>query len=361
MADRAYVDIHLVQTVPPSCINRDDTGSPKTAVYGGATRARVSSQAWKRAVRTHFMKEGLYALDDLGARTKQIVALVAEEMRRLPGCPEDPETLAKKLLIAAGLQEKTVAAGKDAPLFFLSAAQAKAVAQLAVDHPDADKKAARNALKSAPSVDLALFGRMVADEANLNIDASCQVAHAISTHAVVAEYDYFTAVDDNPPEDKTDAGAAMIGTVEFNSATLYRYATIAVHDLCGQLGGAEQAATAVRAFTDAFARSMPTGKQNTFANRTLPVAALVCVRRDQPVNLVGAFERPVVAPQEGGMVAQSIRRLADHANATFGDWVAPAQATFVTGDGMDAVNGACKVAFPELLSKLETTIREALG
>lgn len=124
-------------------------------------------------------------------------------------------------------------------------------------------------------MDMALFGRMVADDPSLNYDAAAQVAHSISTHAVQNEYDYFTAVDDCQAED--NAGAGHLGTVEYNSSTLYRYATVNVMELAGQLG-AEQAAETVRAFGEAFLFSMPTGKQNSFANRTLPDAVYVTIR-----------------------------------------------------------------------------------
>ena len=116
--DRLYVDIHVLQTVPPSCVNRDDTGSPKTAVYGGATRARVSSQSWKRAVRTMF--RDIFPEKDLGVRTKRIVGMVADEIRRLGG-REDAEEAAKRILENAGLKIKSVEKGTDA-LFFISRA-----------------------------------------------------------------------------------------------------------------------------------------------------------------------------------------------------------------------------------------------
>ena len=143
---------------------------------------------------------------------------------------------------------------------------------------------------------MVLFGRMVAEAASLNYDAAAQVAHSISTHAVQNEYDYFTAVDDCPDSD--NAGASHLDTKEYNSATLYRYATVNVMELERHLG-AKKAAEVVRSFGEAFIRSMPTGSQNTFANRTLPDAVYVTIREDQPVNLCGAFERAVRKSAEG--------------------------------------------------------------
>jgi CRISPR system Cascade subunit CasC len=132
-------------------------------------------------------------------------------------------------------------------------------------------------------------------------------------HAGTNEYDYFTAVDDHKNDDQDeDAGAGMIGTVEFNSSTLYRYATVDVDRLHDNLGDPQATRRATESFVRAFVSSMPTGKQNTFANRTLPDAVLVVVRQSQPINLVGAFEDAVLDGEKGGRIAASIRRLAEH-------------------------------------------------
>ena len=356
MSNRLYVDLHIIQSVPPSCINRDDTGSPKTAIYGGVTRARVSSQAWKKAVRDIF--RDTITNEDMGVRTKRIQAMVINELKKL-GYTGDTEQVSERILKASGLQNKTITGGKETPLFFISPAQAKALSRLAMDNPEADKKTVQAALNSAPSIDLALFGRMVADDANLNIDASCQVAHAISTHKIINEYDYFTAVDDFPPEDKTDAGAAMIGVVEYNSSTLYRYATVAVHDLCGQLASMEAATDAVCTFTDAFARSMPSGKMNTFANRTPPDAIYVAIRDDQPLNLVGAFERPVKA-SDSGYIEASIKALAKSANNS-GAWAAKPVVSLAVNEYMNGIDGVILLdSLNELLSRMKKEIEVRL-
>lgn len=343
--DRLYLDIHVIQTVPPSCVNRDDTGSPKTAVYGGVTRARVSSQSWKRAMRTMF-QEGL-PKDKLSVRTLKIVDFVAQAIRDL-GETERAEELAVRVLDAAKLKIKADKGGTGA-LFFMSNAQAEALARLALEEGEPTKEQAQRALNSAPGVDVVLFGRMVADDKNLSIDAACQVAHALSTHKVDNEYDYFTAVDDLSPEDS--AGAGHLGTVEFNSATLYRYGTVAVHALRERL--VEGTALAVRSFVDAFVRSMPTGKQNTFANRTLPDVVMVCLRRDQPVNFVGAFENPVKAG-ESGYRTFSIKRLADYAQQAYDDFVARPELCLITGRGLDALGD--DLSFPVLLDRLDESI-----
>jgi CRISPR system Cascade subunit CasC len=127
------------------------------------------------------------------------------------------------------------------------------------------------------------------------------------------EYDYFTAVDDHKRADSDeDAGAAMIGTVEFNSSTLYRYATIDVDRLHDNLGDPEATRRGVEAFVRSFVSSMPTGKQNTFANRTLPDGVVVTVRDTQSINFVGAFEVAVADGEDGGRIAAACRRLADY-------------------------------------------------
>lgn len=320
---RTIVDIHVIQTVPPSNLNRDDTGSPKTAVYGGQRRARVSSQAWKRATRDAF--DHLLDRSELGVRTKRVVELLSDEIiKQDPALGERAPELAIAVLDAAGI--KTKPPRKDGPaeagyLIFLSTRQVEGLAELAVQAASEagdgklvlDKKEVKARADRDHSVDVSLFGRMVAEVTDLNVDAAAQVAHALSVHKVDNEYDYFTAVDDHKnADDAEDAGAGMIGTVEFNSSTLYRYATVDVNRLQDNLGEPDVTRRAVEAFVRAFVSSMPTGKQNTFANRTLPDAVLVVVRETQSVNLVGAFEDAVPDGVDGGRIAASIRRLVEH-------------------------------------------------
>lgn len=328
---RLYVDVHVLQTVPSSCINRDDTGSPKTAIYGGVTRARVSSQSWKRAMRDMFRdinKDGNESM-----RTKKIVHLVAEEIQRCLPSRTNPLNDAKELLLGSGLKIKSEDKGTDA-LFFISKRQIQSMVQILIDNPQIigtkNKKEIdllKEALRSNPGMDIALFGRMVADDDSLNVDAAAQVAHSISTHRIENEYDYFTAVDDIAPEDH--AGAGHIGTVEYNSSTLYRYATVAVHELAKHVPG--DTARVVDLFLRAFVLSMPTGKQNTFANRTLPDAVYVAVREDQPVNLVGAFEKAIPA-NDLGYVERSAQQLCDHAQRVYTQFANAPASAFVTGD-----------------------------
>ena len=299
--NRLFLDIHAIQTVPPANINRDDTGSPKTAQYGGVTRARVSSQSWKRAIRKYFNENG--DVENVGIRSLEIVKYVANKIVEKDGSLsiEDAMAMADKTINAAKISTKDQ---KAKALFFLSDKQAEKLAQASIDKVT-DKKQLESILNDDISIDIALFGRMVADNTILNEDASSQVAHAISTHAIQSEFDFFTAVDDLAPED--NAGAGMLGTVEYNSSTLYRYANIALHDFYKQLADKEETINATKLFVKSFVESMPTGKINTFANQTLPQAIVVSLRSDRPLNMVSAFEEPIKS--DNGYVDKSIEKL----------------------------------------------------
>ena len=349
MNKRLYVDFHILQTVPPSCINRDDTGSPKTAVYGGVTRARVSSQAWKHAMRAAFAENTRL---DVGKRTKKAAELVKEQILVLDPEQKKADKMAKEALKYVGIKSDDKK-GTDA-LIFISSAQAKALAELVVGGCTKDEKY-EEALIENPSADMVLFGRMVAQKASLNYDAAAQVAHSISTHAVQNEYDYFTAVDDCQAED--NAGAGHLGTVEYNSSTLYRYATVNVMELAGQLG-AEQAAETVRVFGEAFLFSMPTGKQNSFANRTLPDAVYVTIREDQPVNLCGAFERAVPRSMQG-YAEPSKAALAQYAQQIYSSFAEVPAQSFTVGSGLEALAPAQTAK--AMLDALEKAVRDALA
>ena len=373
MNDRLFVDIHVIETLPPSCVNRDDLGSPKTAYYGGVTRARVSSQAWKRAVRTEF--SGMQM--DVGKRTRHILNMVTDEISAQAPDIENPEELAKNVIENAGFsfsaqekgEEKEEKKEKTNVLFFVSQGQVRELAEIAVDYGimkkpekgcrDKNKKAQykeyteklKNALKNNNSADIALFGRMLAEDKDLNVNAAAQVAHAISTHEVHNEFDYFTAVDDCDPNE----GAGHLGTAEFNSSTMYRYATVNGLELNQTLG--VQTPCVIRAFVEAFIRSMPTGKQNSFANRVRPDAVCVTVRRDQPVNLVGAFEKPIHAGKDG-YVEKSIERLVRYAQETYDDYYGKPELSLVIGGGMEDLGE--KRTLPALLDELEQYLSKTM-
>ncbi|CCI54960.1 type I-E CRISPR-associated protein Cas7/Cse4/CasC [Nostocoides jenkinsii] len=371
-----FVDIHILQSVPPSNINRDDTGSPKTAMYGGVMRARVSSQAWKRAVRKSY--ETKLDRSEIGVRTKRAVELLVQRIREKDSSLSDDQAQEKATAVVKALglkvdekktrtRQKAIEAGADGPdyaiteyLVFWSNRQLDRLADLALsgDEPITKKRAAE-AADEEHGIDVALFGRMVADAAEINVDAAVQVAHAISTHAVTPEQDYFTAVDDQNPDEET--GAGMIGTIEFSSATLYRYATVNVAGLRANLGDDVATVKAVEAFVEGLVTSMPTGKQNTFANRTLPDAVLVCLRQDQPVSLVGAYEEPVRS--EDGFMRLSAERLATEFAAVAAFLGAPSKVFFArSGErtvALDAVTAPAPL--PDVISSVGESVRVSLA
>ncbi|MGW4359452.1 type I-E CRISPR-associated protein Cas7/Cse4/CasC [Streptomyces californicus] len=372
---RLFVEAHILQSLPPSNINRDDSGTPKQAVYGGARRARVSSQAWKRATRTEYARQ--VPESDRATRTKRIATLLAQHLARPadnggPGLPEEQaERLAAALLEPLGITKSAKKDDQSAYLLFFGKKQLDALvnllgdgaAELAALPEDALKAEVKKlpviqTLSKGHPAEVALFGRMVADLPALNVDASVQVAHALSTHAVRTEFDYYTAVDD---ENTEDHGAGMIGTVEFNSSTLYRYAVLGVHQLRDNLSDAAAAReTAVR-FIDAFARSMPTGHQNSFAHRTLPHLVLVTLRAAQPVNLVSAYEEPVTGVT--GLAAESAVRLAAELQAVGNTWGdTPLQTVATYNAESDKITEAFgpSVPFPSLLETVGNLVGEWL-
>ncbi|MFJ2571760.1 type I-E CRISPR-associated protein Cas7/Cse4/CasC [Streptomyces halstedii] len=349
---RTILDVHVLQTVPPSNLNRDDTGSPKTAVYGGVRRARVSSQAWKRATRKAF--NGILDPREIGVRTRKVAEALAERVEAkdssVNGQDEKVLAFAAEAIFTATGSKITVptrkktkgddeipkAAPESSYLMFLSARQLDGLADLVIEgigagqdgktyFKDKEKKAEARAIANrAHSVDIALFGRMVADTADINVDAAAQVAHALGVHAVETESDYFTAVDDKNTDG--ESGAGMIGTVDFNSSTLYRYAAVDVDRLRDNLGkglddekpGSDPVRRAVEAFLEGFVTSLPTGKINTFGNHTLPDAVVVKLRTTRPISFVGAFETPVVADGLSGHVEGACAALASYVPAVEG-------------------------------------------
>ena len=370
MNQHLYVDLHLLQDIPPSNINRDDTGTPKQATYGGVRRLRVSSQAWKRATRLAF-QESIDA-SQLGVRTRQFVSLLADELRR--NGVEAP--LADQLATAASGALGIKAGKKAANLAYLLFCSRPQVAEIVqgvlaaiesgVEGQDLDDAVAaidvKGILNQGHSLDVALFGRMVADVADLNVDAAAQVAHALSTHAAETDFDYFTAVDDENAD--SEPGAGMIGTVEFNSATLYRYATVGVHQLLDNLMDATATVAGVVEFVRAFTMSMPAGHKTSFAPHTRPGFVGVVLRTDQPVNLVSAFEKPI--PSSQGTFEPSLVKLGefavgeaalwgDHPLATAASYRAPSQNTEVVAQAFGP-----SVPFGELLDEVRTVVGEWL-
>ncbi|MFF2026722.1 type I-E CRISPR-associated protein Cas7/Cse4/CasC [Streptomyces sp. NPDC058171] len=366
-----FVEVHILQSLPPSNVNRDDSGTPKQALYGGARRARVSSQAWKRATRMHFAAGSEQT--DRATRTTRIGSLLTDRLAQPAHeggaglAQEHAARLATALLAPLGITQSATKANQSAYLLFFGRRQlddlialldGRAVELAALPDKElkaeVDKLPVVDTLSSGHPAEVALFGRMVADLPSLNVDAAVQVAHALSTHTVRTEFDYYTAVDD---ENTESSGAGMIGTVEFNSSTLYRYAVLGMHQLRDNLTAADATLDAAVRFVDSFTRSMPTGHQNTFAHRTVPQLVLVTLRTDQPINLVSAYERPVTG--DSGLTSESAARLAAELDAVGTSWGSRPSRTLATyaleADKLTQAFGA-SVPFPTLLDTLRETL-----
>jgi CRISPR system Cascade subunit CasC len=339
---KTIIDIHALQNFAPSNLNRDDTGAPKDALFGGTRRARVSSQCLKRAVRQHFVElveQNALASDDVAVRTKRILDALTKSL--VVKGRSEPEASDKVRLALAAMELTVKEDGKSEYLLFLGQREVTSIADIidekwgsiaASDTTPAEgkkpgkakKQAAQNAdpeLKKAldkvfnggKAVDVALFGRMLADMPEKNQNAACQVAHAISTHSVEREFDFYTAVDDLKPEDS--AGADMMGTVEFNSACFYRYAAVDWDKLLSNLqNDTELANKGIRAFLEGFVVAEPTGKQNTFAAHNPPEFVAVSVRRNTaPRNFANAFETAIRVKKDESLTRKSAEALVNKA------------------------------------------------
>lgn len=323
------LEVHMLQNFAPSNLNRDDTGSPKDCEFGGYRRARISSQSLKRAMRTAFKNQELVQARDLATRTKRVVDAIATRLESRGRPREQTELAATALINSLGLGLKE---GLTQYLLFLSEHEIETATRVVDEYWDALLQAAasqqgrgkanaavpaeavravQEALNGRRAADLALFGRMIADKPEFNVEAASQVAHAISTNRVSVEFDFYTAVDDLKPSDT--AGADMLGTVEFNSATFYRYANLDVDALMRSLVGDRQLAQrTVWAFLWAAITAIPTGKQNSMAAHNLPSFVMVTLRTDGAWNLANAFLEPAKPGRDADLMQASILRLEDY-------------------------------------------------
>lgn len=371
------VDIHALQSIPPSLINRDDTGAPKSAVFGGTPRQRVSSQSWKRAIRKFF--EDNFDPEQIGDRSKRLPEKIARKLEDAGLEQAEAISRTEQLFKAAKiktsvqkLSKKDIENGVEANpypetgyLLFLSQHQIdRAVSELLErDGENLKKKAAQEILDTGHSVDMSMFGRMVTDNAAYNVDASVQVAHALGIHASAPEFDFFTAVDDLAEEGE-ETGAGMLGTVQMMSSTLYRYATVNVDSLAENLDSRENAFQATEQFIDAFIKSMPTGKINTFANQTLPELVYITVRDSRPISLVNAFESPVEATESASRREVGAQKLAEEAHNIETIYGFTPRAAFVLGIGeltKPFQNLAETITLPDLKDKISDELRRAAG
>jgi len=324
-----FIQLHLLTAFPPANLNRDDMGSPKTAKMGGYDRLRVSSQCLKRTWRTSEQFQQALA-GHIGTRTKEMGVKIYDYLRekgidhkraldwtkKIAGVFGKLKKLSKNELKDKSEEEKIKKELEEVEieqLAFISSEEEKAVFSLL------DKMIANNAApenddldllrQTVSDVDIALFGRMLASKPEFNIEAACQVAHAISVHPVVIEDDYFTAVDDLN-DGREDMGAAHIGETRFAAALFYVYICINKAMLIDNLGGDEALANrAIRALTEAAVKVSPEGKQNSFASRAYASYVLAEKGDQQPRTLSVAYLKPIMDRESEDFESDAIERL----------------------------------------------------
>jgi len=336
------IELHLLQSFPVSNLNRDDIGQPKTVRFGGYPRGRISSQCLQES--------------ELGWRTKRLADAAADLLTSRGRPAEDATAITKTGLESLGfgfkngLTEYLLYVGKpagDMLADYCDREWDKLAAALDKKKRDAERKKPKTARTDEPgdndseartpetparrpekakpqgaaakeaarifdatrAADIALFGRMIADNTDFNITGACQVAHAISTHAVATEFDYYTALDDLKPT--AEPGADMLGTVDFNAACYYRYANLDLGQLTKNLpDDPDLASRAARAWLHAFIRAVPGAKQNSMAAPTVPETLLGVVRDAGSWSLANAFLQPVADVPD--IMTTSAERLIRH-------------------------------------------------
>ena len=337
-----YIEFHILQDFPVSCLNRDDVGAPKSAIVGGVERARVSSQCWKRQVRMCMHAMGYTHAN----RTKRMYAFLVVKLIEAGACEKAAQECAKSATLVFS-KLKVDGEGKEPQsdvLVFFSNKEADEIVNFYKERnfvtyikeeskDKADKKgkgkteeeraeakksaeestALINRLKAntasvSDGLDIALFGRMVAKHPELEVEAACSFSHAISTHRVDSEIDFFTALDDL----KTDPGSAYMGNLEFNSATYYRYVSLNLGQLYQTLRGVGLD-DAIEAFVKALYLAVPEARQHTQSASNWWDYALIYVRKGQ--RLQASFETPVRATKEGGYLQASEKHLKEYLDA----------------------------------------------
>ena len=329
------IELHILQSFPVTCLNRDDVGAPKTAMFGGCQRARVSSQCWKRAIRT-LAKD--YAPESFGGiRTRFVVRkltglftergyddtqskLLAERIADAMGKLDNPEKgNVKTLLFFTPLEldavVNTMAESADDKLVAAAASEETGKKERETAIKELEKIAAKSVkgLKSKvrDMADIAIFGRMVADDSSLTLEGAGLFSHALSTHTVANEVDFFSAIDDLNTD---DAGAGHIGVIEFNAACYYRYIGLNLDllrdgDHLGHFGE-EELDDIIRSFVRASLLAVPSARKNSQFGHNPPAYVLGLRREGQPLSLINAFESPVRST--GGYVTASITALKSH-------------------------------------------------
>lgn len=302
------IEYHILQTFPVTCLNRDDVGAPKSAIIGGTKRARVSSQCWKRQVRLALREEGVR----LAVRTKKLEEMILEHIDN----KDDPKTIESVKAVASLLSDDT--------LVFFSNSEAEKIAEYITQNEILDSnnkligtekkllgnltnyiKTEKKENTGLNGLDLALFGRMIAKAPTLDLEGAASFSHAITTHKIASEIDYFTAVDDLMPED--NKGAGHISSLEFTSGTFYRYISLNLGLLYDFFGNEEDLISAVNAFTKALYFAVPAARQKTQSGYCLWDFAHVYVRKGQEMQL--SFDAAVKSNNTEGYLIPSINKM----------------------------------------------------
>jgi CRISPR system Cascade subunit CasC len=379
------VQIHLLQNYAPANLNRDDTGSPKDALFGGYRRGRISSQCLKRSIRKSavfaeaFEKEGL-----LGIRTKQLPDLIKGELVALAADDEALRAIMARLSEIGRESSKGKAAEEETEdassepraqvetetkqLIFIGRSELRPLAEklLALYREQGSKKWAKLKIgeitkslgQSLPrSVDIAMFGRMTTSDAFDDVSAAVQVAHALSTNALTQEFDYYTAMDDLSGE----SGADMIGDVEFNSSTYYKYLNVHWEQLVENLGGdVAVGRRAVLALIEAAATAQPSGKQNTFAANNLPDLVLVEIsERNLPVSYANAFLKPSRPSGERSLMDVSATKLADYMTQIGKTFGLQSKRAFIATQDYTLPGAESRLSLADLQGWIQSQITEA--
>lgn len=343
-----HLELHIIQSVPVACLNRDDLNSPKTAIFGGVQRARVSSQSWKRAIRE--MAKEIAPDTFQGERTRLMFAPLVKELLAAGLTAEEADESGKSIVDAlVKLDAKSKEVVKSTTMYFMSPLELQALAKAFVETRDA-KKALKsiNAKALKDAADIAIFGRMVANDHSLTVEAAGMFSHALSTHKADNEIDFFAAVDDLQP--KEEAGAGMTSTLEFNSATYYRFAALNLDMLADKhhlsCMTAEERQAVVRTFLEATIKAVPSARKNTMNANTLPAYVLGVVReKGHPIQLVNAFEMPIRSRQ--GYIQESISALQAEYGKLKDTW------------GVEAVESVAvpEISLPEFLNRMVQHVR----
>lgn len=391
------IEVHMLQNHAPSNLNRDDTGSPKDCIFGGVRRARISSQCLKRSIRrSPIFAEELKGVA-LGTRTRRLPELVEEYLLERGVSAEMAAIAAQK---ATGFGNKEGNEQKElqtAQTMFLSPADIEAIGAVLLaacqknGTPEELKKVKAADLQNEAQLrgwrpitpDIALFGRMITSKAIRDVEAAMQVAHAISTHKMEHEFDYFTAVDDlknTRGDEEDDAGADMISDVEFNSACYYKYFSLDLDGMIENLAGpapanpneqytrslaqaGRTAAATVLAFVKAAVFTTPSGKQNSFAAHQLPDGILVEVRGQKiAVSYANAFVQPASVIGKTDLVAASLGNFAAHVEGLTRKFSLPAteRLWFTTRNQQIAGTTECET-LDDLLAELADVVERSVA